>query len=233
MRSPRIVPVLCATVCLLVGGGLALGLVPSRTLADTPRPSPSPSPSCTVSPSPSPSPSPSASPTASPQLVSWASGWHRVALRARVRLVRLRACLGRGRLCALPHRPSGDEASGWAAFGARCKRLDYRWCTESRRDWRRIVDPQPLRSAVQWRPLLRYVGWPSYALSDAVTCIRRESGGRPWASNPSGCRGLFQLNTCWWAGKFNPYDPEANARCALQIWRREGWRPWTSVPELW
>ena len=188
--------------------------------------SPSPSPSATVSATPSPSPSPSASPSASPQLIAWATGWHRVAGRQRVRLVRLRACLGRGRLCALPHRPSGDAASGWAAYGGRCKRLDYRWYAESKRDWRKIAHPSPVVSAVQWKPLLRWVGWPSSQLANAVTCIRRESGGRPWASNGF-CFGLFQINECH--GLHDPFNPLVNCRYALQLWRADDWRDWTTM----
>jgi hypothetical protein len=212
---------LAAGALLVLSGPVALARPASGEPAN-----PSCAPTSTLSPSPSPSGSPGASATASPQLVAWATGWHRVALRARVRLVRLRACLGRGRLCALPHRPSGDAASGWAAFGARCKRLDYRWYNESKRDWRRIAHPQPLVSAVQWKPLLRYVGWPVSQLDDAVTCIRRESGGRPWASNGF-CFGLFQVNECHHL--HDPFNPLVNCRYALQLWRADGWRDWTTM----
>ena len=227
MRSPRNHPVpvrlLCvAAVCAALGAGVA-GTVP-RAHADIA--SPSCAPTATLPPSPSPTPSPSASPTASPKLIAWATGWHRLAGRQRVRLVRLRACLGRGRLCALPHRPTGDAASDWSAYGARCKRLDYRWYAEGKRDWRRIVDPQPLCSAVQWRPLLRWVGWPASQLANAVTCIRRESGGRPWASNGF-CFGLFQINECH--GLHDPFNPLVNCRYALQLWRADGWRDWTTM----
>ena len=220
--------VLLASLCCALGGGT--WLIVAAAHADTA--SPSPSASGTVQPSPTPSGSPSAAPTASPQLVAWATGWHRLAGRQRVRLVRLRACLGRGRLCALPYRPSGDAASGWASFGARCKRLDYRWRPEIPKDLRAILHPH-LVSAGSWKPLLVYVGWPPSAIPYAITIMRRESGGRPWASNPSGAAGLFQLARCWWAGRFDPYSPLPNARTALAIWRREGWRPWTSMPEFW
>ena len=188
--------------------------------------SPSPSPSASVSATPSPSPSPSASPTASPKLIAWAVKWHRLAGRQRVRLVRLRACLGRGRLRARPHRPPSDAASDWAAYGGLCKRLARRYSVELRRDWRRIVDPRPLVSASQWQPLLQWTGWPSCELANAVTCIRRESGGRPWASNGF-CFGLFQINRCHHL--HDPFNPLVNCRYALQLWRADGWRDWTTM----
>ena len=226
MRSPRNHPVpvrlLCvAAVCAALGAGVA-GTAP-RAHAD--RASPSPSASGSVSPSPKPSGSPGASATASPKLIAWASKWARLAGRNRRHLDRLRGCLGLHCAAAVPRRPVERLPRDWTAYGSRCKRLDYRWYAEGKRDWRAIRYPK-LVSARSWRPLLRFVGWPSYALSDAVTCIRRESGGRPWASNGF-CDGLFQINRCHHLN--DPFNPLVNCRYALQLWRADGWRDWTTM----
>ena len=235
MRASRLILIALATLCL--GGGAAVwsGAVPALGDSPSASPSPSPSASCSQSATPTPSPSASPAPVAAPaKLVSWACKWAKLAARHRARVDRLRRCLGRRALRPLPARPDrAGESALWTAYGKHCRKLARVWWRESRVDYRRIVAPSPLRSASQWRPLLLYVGWPSSALDDAVTCIRRESGGRPWAYNPSGCAGLFQLAGCWWAGRFDPYSPLPNARTALAIWRREGWRPWTSMPEFW
>ena len=223
MRTSRLILVALAIACL--GGGTAVWLSAHPALGDS-SPSPSASASGTVSPTPSATPSPSATPTASPALVAWSRHWARMAGRDRRHVDGLRRCLGRNVVRALPDRPSSDAASGWAAYGGRCKRLDYRWYAESKRDWRKIAHPSPLVSAVQWKPLLRWVGWPSSQLANAVTCIRRESGGRPWASNGF-CFGLFQINECH--GLHDPFNPLVNSRYALQLWRADGWRDWTTM----
>ena len=92
---------------------------------------------------------------------------------------------------------------------------------------------RPLRSCCSVAPPTTLCGWPSSAAGRRrhlhPTRVRRPTVGQ----QPLRLSRALPAQPCWWAGKFNPYDPEANARCALQIWRREGWRPWTSVPELW
>ena len=88
-------------------------------------------------------------------------------------------------------------------------------------------------SGAQWMILARWVGWPESALHTLAGVIMNESGGQPNAHNPSGCSGLLQLAPCWWAGRFNPMDPEANLRGGLSIWRGEGgsWLPaWQGDP---
>lgn len=221
-----LISLLALLLCALCGGAVA-ALAHADTA--TPSPSPSGSPSCTVSPSPSPSGSPSASPTASPQLVAWATHWRTMAARDRKHVDRLRTCLERHCARPLPRRPLLTDAAGpWQRYGRTLRRLARCWVKERPRDLCAILHPK-LISAASWKPLLRFVGWPETAIPDAITCMRRESGGRPAAYNPSGCAGLFQLARCWWAGKFNPFRPLANALCALHIWLREGWRPWVTM----
>jgi hypothetical protein len=225
MRRPRLrlpsllLVCLCGSLC----GVAALAVAGAH--ADTSSPSPAASYSPTATPTPTPSASPTAAP-ASPELVAWCTKWHRLASRQRVRVDRLRSCLGRGRLRALPGRPTGDAASDWAAYGRTCKRLAHRWWAEHKRDWRRIVDPRPLVSAAQWKPLLLWVGWPASQLVNAVRCIRRESGGRPWATNGI-CDGLFQIHRCHHLR--NAFNALVNARYALVLWRAQGWSPWVTM----
>ena len=228
MRASRLILIALATLCL--GGGAAVwsGAVPALGDSPSASPSPSPSASCSQSATPTPSPSASPAPVAAPaKLVSWACKWAKLAARHRARVDRLRRCLGRRALRPLPARPDrAGESALWTAYGKHCRKLARVWWRESRVDYRRIVAPSPLRSASQWRPLLLYVGWPSSALNDAVTCIRRESGGRPWASNGF-CFGLFQINECH--GLHDPFNPLVNCRYALQLWRADGWRDWTTM----
>jgi hypothetical protein len=89
--------------------------------------------------------------------------------------------------------------------------------------------PHPLVSAAQWKPLLLYVGWPRSVVTYAVTIIRRESGGRPWATNGF-CDGLFQINRCHHLR--NAFVAIVNCRYALALWRACGWWPtWTTAYE--
>jgi hypothetical protein len=226
MRRPRTILVaLLVAVCCAGGGGAWLAVAS----ADTPSPSPSASPSASVQPTPSASGSPVVFPTASPELVSWCAKWHKLAARDRRRVDRLRRCLGYRDARPLPGRPvSGASPESWERYGHTCKRLAHRWAAERPRDLRAILHPKVV-SAASWKPLLHFVGWPASAIPDAITCMRRESGGRPRALNPSGCAGLFQEARCWWAGRFDPFSPLANVRCALAIWRREGWSPWVTM----
>jgi hypothetical protein len=89
-----------------------------------------------------------------------------------------------------------------------------------------MVHPSPLRNAGQWKPLLRWVGWPVSQLRNAVTCIRRESGGRPWATNGI-CDGLFQIHCCHHLR--NAFNALVNCRYALRLFLSEGWSPWTTM----
>ena len=233
---PRKVPTLAvlvsllALLCVALGGGARLAVAGADTAS--PAPSPSPSPSVSGSGSPSAAPSPSVSPTIAPAssaTVAWAGRWARLAGRSRARVARLRRCLGRSAPRPLPRHParSSGEAA-WHVYGRSCRRSNGRWHAEAARDLRSVLHPR-LVSAASWRPLLRYAGWPASVIPYALTIMRRESGGRPTALNPSGCAGLFQLAGCWWRGKFDPFDPLANVRCALAIWRREGWSPWVTA----
>jgi hypothetical protein len=223
MRPPRLLPVCLAIACL--GGGAAVWLAAHPALGDS-TPAPSASPSASVSPTPTATPRPVSRPTASPQLIHWSRHWARVARRDRIRVDRLRACLGRRPVRHLPAAPRVDSRASWAAYGDTCRYLAKRWVRESKRDWRRIVAPTPLVSAAQWRPALLYVGWPAAQLRNAVTCIRRESGGRPWATNGI-CDGLFQIHRCHHLA--HPFDPLVNCRYALRLWRAQGWTPWTTM----
>jgi len=94
------------------------------------------------------------------------------------------------------------------------------------RTWRKIRNPQPLRNAGDWAPLLKHEGWPSVAVPHAIYIIRRESGGRPEAKNPtSSATGLFQILATMYPGR-NLYDPVINVDTALQLYRSCGWSPW-------
>ena len=215
--------VLLASLCASLGGGSAL--LVARAHAD----SPSPSPTATLSATAAPAPSPSASAAASPKLIAWASKWARLAGRNRRHLDRLRLCLGKRAVRAVPRQRTDWSAAAWGVYGGRCKRLDYRWCAEGKRDWRRIVAPK-LVNVTSWRPCVRYF-WPASLVSDCLLCIGRESGGRPRAVGPGGmCIGLMQESACWanlW--HFDRACGWQNIKYGYQIWKRCGWSAWTTM----
>ena len=77
----------------------------------------------------------------------------------------------------------------------------------------------------QWRTLVAAY-FPADQVEKALRVMGCESGGNPNAHNPSGASGLFQLMPIWWAGKFDPYNPEANVAAAAALWASSGWAPW-------
>jgi len=86
--------------------------------------------------------------------------------------------------------------------------------------------------------LLQNVGWPATEIDRATRIALRESGGDPRAhlvvTDPKpgfgreDSRGLFQINVLAWTeyASRDLYDAATNARTALEIWRRLGWKPW-------
>ena len=123
----------------------------------------------------------------------------------------------------VPRRPDGLLYADWLAFGRRCKRLAVHYRRGLAELRYRMAHPSPLVSYTQWRPLVRW-HWPAGLVEVALQVIRLESGGRPWAQNPSsGAGGLFQLcpPPAGWA------DPDFNVRYAYQVkYRSQGWRAW-------
>ena len=206
------------TIMALVAG-LLLGAPPVAG-AETPAPTPQP----TASPEPTPSPAPD-------ELVRWALAWRRAAVREWRTWNRARACLGLQRRYFDGPRPERSaSAEVWRAAG---------------RDWKHRVRPGGQRTyqdrtralvrrmrrpggsgAARWWPLARSVGWPAAQRANLIRCITLESGGRPNASNGY-CFGLLQLHRCH--GVARPFDPEANLRAGLRLWRASGWRPWTTM----
>lgn len=96
------------------------------------------------------------------------------------------------------------------------------------------------------REILRAAGWPDGEVENALTITYHESRWNPRAINkndPSGgSYGLFQINA-WWIyfgeaeiGERLDTDqatrPLYNARYALRIWRKCGWRPWSTARHI-
>ena len=64
--------------------------------------------------------------------------------------------------------------------------------------------------------------------------VQRESSGNPNASNGGNYIGLFQISRIHWPscnGGNAPYDPQANLRCAIGVYKGAGnsWRPWSTA----
>lgn len=174
---------------------------------------------------------PDPAPTVAPRAdTGWALSMRHRAIVKRKPLVKLRWCLGWTSPSAVPSPPSRlAEQSLWTRYGIRCRTLARSFNRERSRLLNRILHPESV-SAASWRPLLKYLRWPSSQLGNATTCIRRESSGNPRALNSSsGCAGLFQLSPGHWAGHFDPFDARLNAAYSLRLWRRSGWSPWSTM----
>jgi hypothetical protein len=78
--------------------------------------------------------------------------------------------------------------------------------------------------------------WPSQQVHNAVAVSGCESGflTGAWAYLGEDSRGLWQLNV-----EAHPelllydlFDPQINAYWAYDLWRRQGWGPWTCAHSL-
>lgn len=82
--------------------------------------------------------------------------------------------------------------------------------------------------------MLRQAGWPDDEIGPAMRVSGCESGWRPKAVGQVGELGLFQVhpvNEWRFEARFgahaDPFDPVQNATVALDIYRAEGWGPWS------
>jgi hypothetical protein len=83
--------------------------------------------------------------------------------------------------------------------------------------------------------------FPDYAEGQAIRVAKCESDHgvylNVYARNPySTASGLFQELDTWWAGKFNPFNPWANTRMALRLWRGSGesfYQHWAASAGCW
>jgi hypothetical protein len=89
----------------------------------------------------------------------------------------------------------------------------------------RMVNPRNPSGAERWLPLARHVGWPRDQEATLVKVIWRESNGIPTVGGTF--RGLMQV----WVehSPLNLYNPHVNLAVSLQLWHREGWRPWSQT----
>lgn len=81
--------------------------------------------------------------------------------------------------------------------------------------------------------VLKEAGWPSSTRALAAAVALAESGGKPFVYNTykAGHFGLFQISRSAWPEFFQGdsdqwADPVANARQALVIKNRQGWKAW-------
>jgi len=97
-----------------------------------------------------------------------------------------------------------------------------------------VATPIPI---CEWECALRSVGWPEYEIRTALAVIWCESTNNPYAYNPSGASGLFQVVMPLHAGKLQPgediFDPWVNMRVALALYHESGWQPWNASRHCW
>lgn len=98
-----------------------------------------------------------------------------------------------------------------------------------------VGTPAPLCDG--WECVLIDVGWPEWEIPTALAVIWCESTDNPYAYNPSGASGLFQVMMPLHAGKLYPgediFDPWVNARVALELYWESGWQPWLASQHCW
>jgi len=98
----------------------------------------------------------------------------------------------------------------------------------------RLTPPAPPAPAADPETIIRDV-WPDDLEDHAIQIATRESRLQPDVRNAC-CFGLFQINWSahhsWLAGEMGVssasqlLDPAVNARAALALYQRDGWRPW-------
>jgi len=73
--------------------------------------------------------------------------------------------------------------------------------------------------------------WPCW---EAISVARCESGLNPYAENPSGAQGLFQMMRQFHTWRYHGgdwFDPMTNARAAYSLWAESGtWYHWVCKP---
>jgi len=90
-----------------------------------------------------------------------------------------------------------------------------------------VATPIPI---CEWQCVLRSVGWDEWDIPEAGRKIQCESGFNPYAYNPSGASGWFQVMMPLHAYRLRPgediFDVYVNSRVALEIFRERGWEAW-------
>jgi hypothetical protein len=79
--------------------------------------------------------------------------------------------------------------------------------------------------------------WPADSLDKALDVAWKESGYQARAFNGSCCYGVFQIHygshkrrlAARGLGLEGLYDPKVNIEIALEIFREQGWSPWTTA----
>ena len=90
----------------------------------------------------------------------------------------------------------------------------------------------------RWRPLVEEHFEPG-DVPRALDIMRCESGGNPYAKNPtSTASGLFQHLKGWWGGAwgpaFDPFDPNASVENAARLrYLNGGWSDWYASRHCW
>lgn len=102
-----------------------------------------------------------------------------------------------------------------------------------------MPDPSNRQLRLHEMVLLVAMYWPYEEIWHAVLIAYRESGFNTGAHNPKGedSRGLFQINVAYNAhpqlANYNLFDPQVNAFFAYQLWKEQGWRPWSTYTGEW
>lgn len=90
----------------------------------------------------------------------------------------------------------------------------------------------------QWRGLVAAY-FPAESVNGALAVMRCESGGNPWADNPtSAATGLFQIMATLWGPAYGYttaqlFDPAINTMIAADLHAKNGWRDWNASRHCW
>ena len=93
----------------------------------------------------------------------------------------------------------------------------------------------PIHDKRELEAVLNAAEWPPSLHPEALRIAGCESGWDPHAIGSQGEVGLFQIHGVH-AWRVPPQgdlrNPVVNAQVALEIWRAEGWEPWTCASAL-
>lgn len=101
------------------------------------------------------------------------------------------------------------------------------------------IDPSNRQLRPHEMYLLCAMYWPYEEIGHAVAIAYRESGWNTGAHNTKGedSRGLWQINVSYNAhphlSNYNLFDPQVCAFFAYQLWKEQGWKPWSTYTGDW
>jgi len=121
-----------------------------------------------------------------------------------------------------------ESVRDWDSLGQAARNRGLYWRDVRIPKLHKMIMHPKGHGAKRWRPLLRYVGFPEYAVNQGINIINRESRGSASVCNSIGAAGLWQFIPLWYHGHsdykipaFNPYNPLQCTQVAYKVWKKQ------------